>query len=72
MERGLERRNTRWNIIHNGKLIYNNAYSKDGKMTCRSTSDGKLLVGKYTLDELKNLDKRSCKLCPALVVNGSL
>lgn len=59
-------------IIHNGKLIYNNAYSKDGKIDLAGfTSDGKLLVGKYSLDEIKNLDiKEAVSFGPALVVNG--
>lgn len=59
-------------IIHNGKLIYNNAYSKDGKIDLAGfTTDGKLLVGKYTLDEIKKLNlKEAVSFGPALVVNG--
>ncbi|WP_096233489.1 phosphodiester glycosidase family protein [Thermoanaerobacterium sp. RBIITD] len=59
-------------IIHNGKLLYNNAYSKDGKIDLIGfTSDGKLLVGKYTLDEIKNMGiKEAVSFKPALIVNG--
>lgn len=59
-------------IIHNGKIIYNNAYSKDGLIDIVGfTSDGKLLVGRYSLDEIKSLNiKEAVSFRPAIIVDG--
>jgi len=59
-------------IIHNGKILYDNAYNTDGKIDLIGfTDDGKLLVGKYALDEIKNAEiKEGVSFRPALIING--
>lgn len=59
-------------IIHNGKLLYENITNSDGTVDLIGfTYDGKLLVEKYKINEIKNMQiKEAVSFRPALIVNG--
>lgn len=59
-------------IIHDGKIIYNDLNDKNIITDIVGFDDkGKLIVGKYTLNELKNINiKEAVSFGPALIANG--
>lgn len=59
-------------VIHNGKILYNEVGSTNAKIDLIGfTYYGKLLVGKYSLKDIKNMPiKEAVTFGPALVVNG--
>lgn len=58
-------------IVSDGKVLHNDLGEGEAKNMMAMTKDGRLLVGKYTLDELQNLNvKEGLSFDPPLVVNG--
>lgn len=61
-------------LIHNGEFVYNDDKGrKNEKIDIVGFSKrGKLIVGKYTLEELKNINiKEAVSFGPALIVDGN-
>lgn len=61
-------------LIHNGEFVYNDDKDmKNEKIDIVGFSKrGKLIVGKYTLEELKNINiKEAVSFGPALIVDGN-
>ena len=59
-------------IISNGKLVFSDMKTDNTKTECMAiTKEGKMLVGKYSLNELKNLDaQEAVSFKPALIKDG--
>ncbi|WP_052113104.1 M56 family metallopeptidase [Clostridium novyi] len=61
-------------LIHNGEIIYNNDEGRKSEniSIVGFNKRGKLIVGKYTLEDLKNINiKEAVSFGPALIVDGN-
>lgn len=60
-------------IISNGKLVFSDLKSDNAKTECMAiTNEGKMLAGKYSINELKALDvKEAVSFKPVLIKDGA-